>query len=243
TSVVTIGQSGENLNRFAGIGNENDRFAGRGGVGAVMGSKKLKALVIKGNIRNKPKPALPEEFKKGVALGSTAIVKGDVTGPRKGGLSVFGTNVLMNIVNEVGGLPTRNAQATQFEHADMVSGEIVKETILVGDPTCHACPVACKKEVEVKEGKYKVHMESTEYESMWSLGANCGCSSKEAVAYMINLANDYGVDAIELGNCISIAMEASQRGLIREKLEWGNTETMIDLVHKIGKREGIGDKL
>src|SRR5208337_1001530 len=243
TSVVTIGQAGEKLVRFAAIVNENDRASGRGGTGAVMGWKRLKCLVIKGSIKDKPKPARPEEFKKAVALGNTAIVKGDVTGPRRGGLSVFGTNVLMNIVNEVGGLPTRNGQATQFEHADMLSGETVKETILVGNPTCHACPVACKKEVEVKEGKYKVHMESTEYESMWSLGANCGCSSKEAIAYMIDLANDYGVDAIELGNCISIAMEASQRGLIREKLEWGNTETMIDLVHKIGKREGIGDKL
>lgn len=242
-SVVTIGQAGEKQVRFAAAVNENDRASGRGGTGAVMGWKKLKALVIKGNIKNKPKPARPEEFKKAVGLGNTAIVKGDVTAPRKGGLSVFGTNVLMNIVSEIGALPTRNGQLTQFEHADMISGEIVKEKILVDDPTCHACPVACKKEVEVKEGKYKVHMESTEYESMWALGANCGCSSKEAIAYMINLANDYGVDTIELGNCISVAMEASQVGLIREKLEWGDPETMVDLIHKIGKREGIGDKL
>jgi aldehyde:ferredoxin oxidoreductase len=242
-SVVAIGQAGEKLARFAAILNENDRASGRGGTGAVMGWKKLKALVIMGNIKNKPQPARPDEFKKAVAIANTAIVKGAVTGPRTGGLSVFGTNVLMNIVNEIGGLPTRNGQMTQFEHADMISGETVKEKILVGDPTCHACPVACKKEVEVKEGKYKVHMESTEYESMWALGANCGCNSKEAVAYMINLANDYGVDAIELGNCISIAMEASQRGLIHEKLEWGNIDTMIELVHKIGRRDGVGDKL
>jgi aldehyde:ferredoxin oxidoreductase len=242
-SVVAIGQAGEKLVRFAAIVNENDRASGRGGVGAIMGWKKLKALVIKGTIKDKPKPARPEEFKKAVGVGNTAIVKGDITGPRKGGLSVFGTNVLMNIVNEVGALPTRNGQMTQFEHADMISGETVKEKILVGDPTCHACPVACKKEVEVKEGKYKVHMESTEYESMWALGANCGCSSKEAIANMIYLANDYGVDTIELGNCISIAMEASERGLIREKLEWGDADKMIDLVHKIARREGIGDKL
>jgi aldehyde:ferredoxin oxidoreductase len=132
---------------------------------------------------------------------------------------------------------------TQFEHADKVSGETVKETILVGDPTCHACPVACKKEVEVKEGKYKVHMESTEYESMWSLGANCGCSNKDAIAYMVDLTNDYGVDTIEMGNCISVAMEASERGLIREKIQWGDPDAMIDLIHKTGKREGIGDAL
>ena len=242
-SVVAIGQAGEKLVRFAAIVNENDRASGRGGTGAIMGWKKLKALVIKGNIKSKPKPARPEEFRKAVGVGNTAIVKAAVTGPRKGGLSVFGTNVLMNIVNEIGALPTRNAQATQFEHADMISGETVKEKILVGDPTCHACPVACKKEVEVKGGKYKVHMESTEYESMWSLGANCGCSSKEAIAKMIYLANDYGIDTIELGNCISVAMEASQRGLIRGKLEWGDADKMIDLVHKIGKRQGLGDKL
>jgi len=243
TSVVTIGQAGEKLVRFAAAVNENDRASGRGGTGAVMGWKKLKCLVIKGTIKEKPKPTRPEEFKKAVALANTAIVKGDVTGPRKGGLSVFGTNVLMNIVNEVGGLPTRNAQATQFEHADMVSGETVKETILVGDPTCHACPVACKKEVEVKEGKYKVHMESTEYESMWSLGANCGCSNKEAIAYMVNLTNDYGVDTIEMGNCISVAMEASERGLIKEKIHWGDADAMIDLIHKTARREGLGDAL
>ena len=242
-SVVAIGQAGEKLVRFAAIINENDRASGRGGVGAVMGWKKLKALVIKGSIKNKPKPARPEDFRKAVGLGNTAIVKAPVTEPRKGGLSVFGTSVLVNIVNEIGALPTRNAQVTQFDQADMISGETIKEKILVSDPTCHACPVACKKEVEVKEGKYKVRMESTEYESLWSLGANCGCSSKEAIAYMLYLANDYGVDTIELGNCISIAMEASERGLIREKLEWGNADKMIDLIHKIMKREGIGDEL
>ena len=243
TSVVTIGQAGEKLVRFAAIVNENDRASGRGGTGAVMGWKRLKCVVIKGTIKDKPQPARPEEFKKAVALGNTAIVKGDVTGPRKGGLSVYGTNVLMNIVNEVGGLPTRNGQATQFEHADMVSGETVKATILVGDPTCHACPVACKKEVEVKEGKYKVRMESTEYESMWSLGANCGCSNKDAIAFMVSLTNDYGVDTIEMGNCISVAMEASERGLIKEKIQWGDADAMINLIHRTGKREGLGDAL
>jgi len=242
-SVVTIGQAGENLVKFAAIVNENDRASGRGGTGAIMGWKKLKALVIRGDITNKPKPARPDEFRKAVGVGNTAIVKAAVTGPRKGGLSVFGTNVLMNIVNEIGALPTRNGQTTQFEHADMISGETVKEQILIGDPTCHACPVACKKEVEVKEGKYKVHMESTEYESMWCLGANCGCSSKEAIAYMINLTNDYGVDTIEMGNCISTAMEASQRGLVKEKLSWGDADRMIQLIHDTCKRNGLGDTL
>jgi aldehyde:ferredoxin oxidoreductase len=242
-SVVAIGQAGEKLVRFAAIVNENDRASGRGGTGAIMGWKRLKCLVIRGNIKNKPKPARPDEFKKAVAAASTAIVKGAVTAPRNGGLSVYGTNVLMNIVNELGALPTRNGQLTQFEHADELSGETIKETILVNDPTCHACPVACKKEVEVKEGKYKVHMESTEYESMWALGANCGCSNKEAIAKMVDLTNDYGVDAIETGNCLSVAMEASERGLIRDKIQWGDPDAMIDIIHGIVKREGIGDIL
>src|SRR5208337_5219875 len=110
---------------------ENDRASGRGGTGAVMGWKKLKCVVIKGTIKDKPKPARPEEFRKAVALANTAIVKGDVTAPRKGGLSVYGTNVLMNIVNEIGALPTKNGQLTQFEHADELGGETIKETILV----------------------------------------------------------------------------------------------------------------
>lgn len=243
TSIVTIGQAGERLVRFAGILNENDRISGRGGTGAVMGSKTLKCLVIKGNLKNGPRPARPAEFKKAVAAGNTAIVKGAVTAPRKGGLSVYGTNVLMNVISEIGALPTKNGQMTQFDHADMLSGETVKETILVGNPTCHACPVACKKEVEVKEGKYRVRMESMEYESVWALGANCFCSNKEAIAEMIYLTNDYGVDTIEIGNCISVAMEASERGLITEKIQWGDADAMIDLTHKIGKREGIGNTL
>lgn len=243
TSVIAIGQAGENLVRFAAIVNEDDRASGRGGTGAVMGWKKLKCLVVRGSISNKPKPANPEQFRKAFAVGNTAIVKGGLTAPREGVLSVFGTNANMNFVSELGALPTRNAQSTMFEEADLIGGATIKESILVRDPTCHACPVACKKEVAVTEGKYKIRMESTEYESMWALGANCGCSSKEAVVYMINLANDYGMDTIELGNCISVAMEAGQRGLIQERLEWGDADAMINLIHKIAKRQNIGDTL
>ena len=98
-----------------------------------------------------------------------------VTSPRKGGLSVYGTNVLMNMTNAIGAMPTSNSQKTYFPKHEILSGEYVKEHILVDDPTCHACPVACKKEVEIKEGPYKgLHMESVEYEPAWAVGANCG---------------------------------------------------------------------
>ena len=193
-SVLTIGPAGENLVKFACWMNENDRSSGRGGTGCVGGSKNLKAIVIKGKHADRPKPADKEAFKAAqkVALAQLSDER-VLTSPRKGGLSVYGTNVLMNITSNMGGLPVRNGQETSFgDRAELLSGEHVKATILVNDPTCHACPVACKKEVEVKEGPFKVHMESVEYEPAWSVGAFCGNDDIAAVAYLIDRANDYG---------------------------------------------------
>ena len=111
----------------------------------------------------------------------------NVTAPRKGGLSVYGTNVLMNITNTIGALGTRNSQTTSFgDQAEGLSREYVVEHILTHNPTCHACPVACKKEVEVKDGPFKVHMESLEYEPAWSLGADSGNGDVNAVAFLID---------------------------------------------------------
>ncbi|SER47304.1 aldehyde ferredoxin oxidoreductase family protein [Salipaludibacillus aurantiacus] len=244
TSIMTIGQGGENLIRFAGWMNEDDRAAGRGGTGAVAGSKNLKAIVIKASQRgNMPEPARPDEYKTAVKSGLKAINEGALTAPNKGGLSVYGTNVLMNIINESGALPTNNSQTTVSEHAEAVSGETVREEILVSEPTCHACPVACKKEVEVTVGKYKVKVESFEFESAWALGPNCGTGNKEAVAYMIDRCNEYGIDTIELGHVFSVVMEAYEKGLIKEGLNWGDEDGMIEWINKIVHREGVGDIL
>lgn len=244
TSVMAIGPAGENQVRYACWINEDDRSAGRGGTGAVGGSKNLKAIVVKASQKgNMPQPAQPDKYQTAVQKGLKAIMEGALTAPRKGGLSVYGTNVLMNITNQVGALPTKNSQFSHFETADQISGEAVREELLAGDPTCHACPVACKIEVEVKEGKYKTRTESFEYESAWALGPNCGTSNKEAVAYLINMCNEYGMDTIEIGNAFSAAMEACEKGLIDEKIEWGDVDTMIELAEKIAKREGIGNLL
>ncbi len=126
----------------------------------------------------------------------------------------------------------------------MISGEYVKQNILVDDPTCHACPVACKKEVEVKEGPWKgLRMESVEYEPAWSVGANCGNNDVNTVAKMIDLCNDYGMDAIEIGHPLSIWMEASEKGWTNGDggLKWGDIYGMTDTVRKIAFREGIGN--
>lgn len=245
---MAIGPGGENRVKFACWINVDDRAAGRGGSGAVAGSKNLKAIIIKGDRKNRPRPANPEADKEARRRALDMIMaEENITSPRKGGLSVYGTNVLMNITNGIGALPAKNAQLAAFgeENAEKISGEYVKEHILVNDPTCHACPVACKKEVEVKEGPFKVHMESVEYEPAWSLGANCGNNNIAAVAYIIDLANDLGLDAIEIGDALAVYMEASQRNYTDGdgKLEWGDGEGMAAVVRKVAMREGVGDKL
>ncbi len=245
-SVIAIGPAGEKLNRFANWMNEDDRASGRGGTGCVGGSKHLKAIVIKAE-KKMPKAVNKELWKESHAkalaeLSDTRVV----TSPRKGGLSVLGTNVLMNMVNVIGAMPTNNSKTTFFPEHEAISGERIKETILVSDPTCHACPVACKKEVEIKEGPFAgLRMESFEYEPAWAIGANCGNDNAPSVAKIIDQCNDYGMDAIEMGNVLSMYMEASEKGYLNgsDGLTWGDYMGMVALVDKVGMREGIGDVL
>jgi aldehyde:ferredoxin oxidoreductase len=243
-SVMCIGVGGETKIAFACILNEDDRASGRGGTGAVMGSKNLKAVVILGKHADRPRPFDAEGFR---AVHTKALAELSdervVTSPRKGGLSVYGTNVLMNMMNAIGAMPTRNAKETFFPEHEAISGERVKETILVNDPTCHACPVACKKEVEVN-GRYNLRMESLEYEPAWAFGANCGMGDANTVAALIDRCNDYGIDAIETGNALSVTMEATERGLLGGKgLAWGDQEGMLKLVNDIASRKGLGKDL
>jgi aldehyde:ferredoxin oxidoreductase len=245
-SVMTIGQAGENLVTWACIMNEDDRASGRGGTGAVMGSKNLKAVVVKGSHADRPMPFDREAFKEVQARGRDQLMdERFVTSPKKGGLSLYGTNVLMNMVNAISAMPTRNAQSTYFEPHENISGETIRETILVGDPTCHACFVACKKEVEVKQGAHAgLHMESVEYESAWAFGANCGMDDAAALAALIDRCNDLGLDTIEAGNALSVTMEATQRGLLDgQGLDWGDSDGMLQLLDAISSRTGLGADL
>jgi aldehyde:ferredoxin oxidoreductase len=246
-TVITIGQGGENLSPFANWMNEDDRSSGRGGTGCVGGSKKLKAIVVKA-VKAIPKAEDREAWKEAHARALKCIMdEANVTSPRKGGLSVYGTNVLMNIANDMGALPTRNSQLVSFgEKAEKVSGEWVKENILVEDPTCHACPVACKKEVEIKDGPFAgLRMESLEYEPAWSFGANCDNDYAPSLAKLIDLCNDYGLDAIEMGDVLAMYMEATEKGYLNgyQGLQWGDYMGMVELIPKIAMREGVGDIL
>jgi aldehyde:ferredoxin oxidoreductase len=245
-SVCAIGQAGECGNLYAAWVNEDDRAFGRGGTGTVGGSKQLKAIVIRAP---RSKSQVPDaqrwkEVRKQTI--DTLRDESKITSPRKGGLSVYGTNVLMNIVSNIGALGTNNSRETSFgARAEKISGEYVKENILVNDPTCHACPVACKKEVEIKEGPYAgLRMESVEYEPAWSLGANCGNDDIGSIARMIDDCNDYGMDPIELGNAFSMYMEATEQGWVKGKgLRWGDHAGMVAMIEAIALRQGEGDLL
>ncbi len=245
---MAIGTAGENLVRFAAWVNVDDRAAGRNGTGAVAGSKNLKAIVIKGDRKDRPRPVNADADREARRRALNAIMaEENITAPKKGGLSLYGTNVLMNITESIGALPANNSKYTAFgtENAEKISGEYVRENILVAEPTCHACPVACKKEVEITEGPFKVRMESLEYEPAWSLGSNCGNNNIASIAYIIDQCNDFGMDPIELGNVLSMYMEASERGFTNGdgNLAWGDALSMVEVVKKIAAREGIGDKL
>ena len=245
-SVIAIGPAGEHQVKYACWINEDDRASGRGGTGCVGGNKMIKAVVIKAPkvlTKAPDKEAWKAAHTRALA---TIMDEANITSPRKGGLSVFGTNVLMNIDNRIGALPTKNAQFTSFgDHAEKIGGEFVNDNILVSNPTCHACPVACKKEVEIKEGPYKgLRMESVEYEPAWSVGAMCGNDDINTVAKMIDLANDYGFDAIEIGVTLAAYMEATQRGYVNGSgLAWGDTAEMVAIAEKVANREGIGNSL
>jgi aldehyde:ferredoxin oxidoreductase len=246
-TVIAIGPAGEHQVRYACWVNESDRASGRGGTGCVGGSKNLKAIVVKAK-KSFPKAKNTDDWKPAHQRALATIMdEKNITSPRKGGLSVYGTNVLMNITSNMGALPALNGTVTSFgEKAEFLSGEYVKENILVDDPTCHACPVACKKEVEITEGPFKgLRMESVEYEPAWALGANCGNDNIAAVAKMIDLANDYGMDAIEIGDVLATYMEATGRGYTNGDvgLAWGDYMSMIETIRKVAYREGVGNVL
>ncbi|CAI50599.1 aldehyde ferredoxin oxidoreductase [Natronomonas pharaonis DSM 2160] len=255
-SMMGIGEGGENGVRYACIMNEDDRASGRGGTGCVMGSKNLKAVVVKAKT-DMPKPADPETFTEGHKQAMELIQESEVTAPNEGGLSLYGTNVLMNATEEMSGLPTRNAKYTSTNDAredgfgdegfdaEAVSGENVRENILVDEPTCHSCPVACKKEVEAdvvhKGEELNVRTESYEYESAWALGPNSGHTERDEIALMLQRCNDHGIDTIEAGNMLAMAMEMTEEGKLDslgEGIEWGDTEEMVEMITKIATRDG-----
>jgi aldehyde:ferredoxin oxidoreductase len=232
--VACIGPAGERLARVAAIMNDNSRAAGRGGMGAVFGSKRLKAIAVLGE--GQIPRGNPDEFSR---VRDTIREKIEKSGTNKGGLHRYGTAAVMNVINEAHLLPTRNFQASHFDRAEAVSGERMAETILTRVTACYSCSIACGR--DTRAGGVKG--QGPEYETLWAFGPACGVSNLTAIARANYLCNELGLDTVSTGSTIACAMELSSRGYITEDIRFGDERAVVDLVRLIGYREGIGDAL
>jgi aldehyde:ferredoxin oxidoreductase len=231
-SVLNIGPAGENLSLLACIINEADRAAGRTGVGAVMGSKNLKAVVCSSK-RTVIEPYDKEALRETVAKNLKLLKENGVTGT---GLPTYGTAVLVNIINNVGSFPTKNWQESQFATSEEISGEMLKEKFLVKQGFCHRCPIGCGRVINMN-GKI---VGGPEYEPLWAYGANCGLDDLEAITIANYWANEMGLDAIGAPTTIAAAMELYQKGFITDEdcdgvpLTWGSAEAIIEWTKRMG---------
>ncbi|NLG80339.1 MAG: aldehyde ferredoxin oxidoreductase family protein [Firmicutes bacterium] len=241
--VACIGPAGEKLVLFACVVNDKGRAAGRSGVGAVMGSKNLKAIAVRGT--GDVKVADPAKFREAVLAAFKKIKESPVTSQ---GLPTYGTAVLVNVINQHGAFPTRNFQTGVFEGAEKISGETLAATLLVRKRACFGCPIACGRPSVVKSGKYKGEGEGPEYETIWALGAACGVDNLEAVTKANYLCNELGLDPISMGSTIACAMELYEKGYLPKSatdipLRFGDADAVVEATRKTGYREGVGDLL
>lgn len=247
--VAQIGPAGEALVRFAAVINMRSRANGRTGMGAVMGSKKLKAIAVRG--RDIPRVADPNRLK---ALHKQGIPNYE-SNPDMKGLGEYGTASVVLPQQWAGGLPTRNYQSGVFDGAEAISGEKMAETILIGRDTCYACVVRCKRVVEVEEypgepGNGRPYVDrkygGPEYETVATFGSYCGVDDLAAISKANEYCNAYGMDTISCGATVAFAFECFERGILTTEdtggleLTWGNAEAMVELTRRIAMREGIG---
>jgi aldehyde:ferredoxin oxidoreductase len=241
--LAMIGPGGEKLVRYACVINDLKHAAGRSGVGAVMGSKNLKAIAARG--RTAVPVADPD------ALKELAKWMTEHWQEKASGLHDMGTDEGLLSLNEEGRLPTRNFQDGQFEGAGKISGEAMRDTILIDRGSCYACPIACKRVVEIKDADYQVDpiYGGPEYETIGAFGSNCGVDDLRAISKANELCNAYSVDTITTGMVVAFAMECYENGLLTKKdtggldLTFGNGKAMVELTRMICEREGLGDLL
>jgi aldehyde:ferredoxin oxidoreductase len=241
--VAAIGIAGENLVRYAAIINDVHRAAGRCGVGTVMGSKRLKAVAARGTqeIKIANKDAFSEISKRNYDLVNESMLK--IT------LETYGTAMVTDLVNVRGGFPTRNWQTGVFPDIDKISGITLESTLLVDRKHCYACPISCCRVSVVKSGPYACKGEGPEFETIGAFGAMCALENLEAITLAHNLCDDYGLDVVSAGSTIAFAIECYEKGILTKadtdglELKFGDADVVIQLIHKIAKREGIGDLL
>jgi len=240
--VASIGLAGEKLSRIACIINEKTRAAGRTGMGAVMGSKNLKAIAVRGT--HDVTVAKLEEF-----LEFVKEFHERMKGPATQKYRTLGTPLNVLVHNSLACMPTRNYNNSCFEGAEKVSGETMNERFVAKIIGCSSCAMRCEHVCVVPEGPYKGTMTRLEYEPLWAMGPYCGVDRLDAILKGMDLSNYYGVDAIGVGVIVGFAMDCYEKGILTEKdldgidARFGNHEALVQLIEKIGKREGIGDIL
>jgi aldehyde:ferredoxin oxidoreductase len=245
TKIISIGEAGENLVKFAAVVNDRGSLAARSGMGAVMGSKNLKAVAVRG--KKKFQVGDEEAYKR---LRKTAIenIKHSLLVE---GLTLFGTGGGVDISTAISDLPVKNWREPQWEEGmENLSGVNIADTFLKKKHSCYACPIACKRIVEIEAGGETMEeVPGPEYECLGALGFMSKIKDLPIVLKANALCNAYGMDAISTGGTIAYAIEAFQSGLINEHLtggmvlDWNQPGQLIELIHKIAHREGFGDEL
>ncbi len=236
--VVCIGPAGESLVTFAVIENDYWRSAGRTGVGAVMGSKKIKAIAFRGNRKKETaKPEMVREFNR--MMGNRSKEDAGVKAYK-----TMGTPMLVDIMNHVGGFPTRYWQKGRSEHAESINASALHERCEVKANACSKCFIACGRLATVKDGVYKgLTVEGPEYETIYAFGGLCEVENIEEIVYLNDLCDRLGMDTITAGNLAGLTIEASRRKIIDFDIDYGDTARIAALLEDIAARRGIGDLL
>ena len=241
SEVASIGQAGENLVTYANVMTDKSHMAGRGGSGAVMGSKNLKAIVAGGTMKI---DSVGDNFKE-----LTRAFRGKVqNNPGVQNRHAIGTMMWVNMSNEGGFLPTRNYQSGYFEDAEKISGEKMIEENTYAHRACYGCLIACGKANKWDKGKYAgLDVDGPEYETTALLGSNCGLNDLAAVAKASLICDDFGIDTITAGATISFAMECADKGYLKQdeipNLTFGNDDAVLQLIELIANKNGLGELL
>ena len=242
--VLAIGQAGENQVRYAAIGNDNAHFIGRTGMGAVMGSKQLKAIVVQGT--GKVVPALVDEYKEV----RERVLEKCKTSMIAQSMKSMGTAAAMDLGMMTGDVPIRNWTQGEFEGSSSIGGPAMTAEYLTRGHACFACPIACKRVVKVDEGPYQTpEGPGPEYETLCTFGSYIENDNLAAIIKANELCNRYGLDTISCGATIAFAMECYEKGILTSKetegldLRWGDVDTALKLIEMIAFRKGIGDLL